>query len=47
MAGKLHPNLFPNLDMIAEIENFYQTLYGLDKAFVEQNIVPTFKGVLP
>lgn len=47
LAGKIHPELFPALDMTAEVENFYQTLYGLDKAFVEQNIVPTFKGVLP
>ena len=47
LAGKLHPNLFPNLDMTAEVQNFYQSLYGLDKAFVEKNIVPTFKGVLP
>lgn len=47
LAGKLHPGLFPNLDMLAEAQNFYQTLYGLDEAFVEENIVPTFKGVLP
>ena len=39
LAGKLHPDLFPNLDMTAEVENFYQTLYGLDEAFVEENIV--------
>ena len=47
MAGKLHPDLFPNLDMTVEAQNFYHTLYGLDGAFVERNIVPTFKGVLP
>jgi iron complex transport system substrate-binding protein len=47
LAGKVHPELFPRLDMTAETQNFYQTLYGLDEAFVEQNIVPTFKGVLP
>lgn len=47
MAGKIHPDLFPKLDMTAEAENFYQTLYGLDKTFVEKNIVPNFKGVLP
>jgi len=47
MAGKIHPDLFPTLDMTAEAQNFYQTLYGLDEAFVTENIVPTFKGVLP
>ena len=39
LAGKLHPDLFPSLDMTAEAQNFYQTLYGLDEAFVEENIV--------
>ncbi len=47
MAGKLHPDLFPELDITAETQNFYQTLYGLDKGFFEQNILPTFKGVTP
>jgi iron complex transport system substrate-binding protein len=47
LAGKIHPDLFPTLDMTAEAQTFYQSLYGLDEAFVEQNIVPAFKGVLP
>jgi len=47
MAGKIHPDLFPALDMTAEVNSFYKTLYGLDEAFVKENIVPTFKGVLP
>lgn len=47
LAGKLHPDLFPTLDMTAETQTFYQTLYGLEEAFVTENIVPTFKGVLP
>lgn len=47
LAGRLHPELFPELDMVAEAQNFYQNLYGLDATFFEQNILPTFKGVLP
>jgi iron complex transport system substrate-binding protein len=47
LAGRLHPELFPGLDITAEARNFYQTLYGLDAAFFEQNILPTFKGDLP
>jgi hypothetical protein len=39
MAGKIHPDLFPNLDMTAEVNSFYKTLYGLDEAFVKENIV--------
>ena len=47
LAGRLHPEQFPDLDMLAEAQIFYQTLYGLDNAFFEQNIYPTFKGDLP
>jgi iron complex transport system substrate-binding protein len=47
LAGRLHPELFPNLDMSAEARTFYQTLYGLDEAFFEQDLHPTFKGDLP
>ena len=47
LAGRLHPEQFPGLDITAEARTFYQTLYGLDAAFFEQNIRPTFKGDLP
>ena len=47
LAGKLHPDRFPTLDMLAEAQTFYQKLYGLDEAFVNENIAPTFSGVLP
>ena len=47
LAGRLHPELFPRLNMVAEAQSFYQNLYGLDAAFFEQNILPTFKGDLP
>ena len=47
LAGRLHPELFPKLDIVAETQTFYQTLYGLDMSFFEQNILPTFKGDLP
>ena len=46
MAGKLHPDLFPNLDIKAEVQNFYKTLYGLDVTFVTEKIIPTFQGDL-
>ena len=39
LAGKLHPDLFPSLDITAEAQNFYQTLYGLDEGFVTEEIV--------
>ncbi len=47
LGGRLHPEQFPGLDIVAEAQTFYETLYGLDAAFFEQNILPTFKGDLP
>ena len=46
LAGRLHPDLFPNLDIDREAQNFYRTLYGLDQNFYDQNIRPTLKGDL-
>lgn len=47
LAGRLHPDRFPDLDIVAEAQAFYETLYGLDAEFFQQKIVPTFKGDLP
>jgi iron complex transport system substrate-binding protein len=47
MASKLHPDLFPNLDIKAEAQGFYQTLYNMDSATFESKIVPLFTGDLP
>jgi iron complex transport system substrate-binding protein len=47
LAGQLHPEFFPNLEITAEAREFYQTLYGLDTVFFDTNILPTFTGVLP
>jgi iron complex transport system substrate-binding protein len=47
LAGRLHPERFPNLDIVGEAQQYYQALYGLDQAFFDQQIRPTFKGDLP
>lgn len=47
LAARLHPQQFPQWDSLTAVKEFYQTLYGLDSAFVEQNILPAFKGDLP
>ncbi len=46
LAGKLHPDRFPGLDLRAEMKAFYQTLYGLDGDFVEKNIFPLLQGAV-
>ncbi len=47
LAGRLHPERFPGLDMEAEAKAFYRELYGLDEAFFMAQIRPTFQGDLP
>lgn len=47
LAGQLHPEGFPNLDIVGEAQQFYQTLYGLDQTVFDQHIRPSFKGDLP
>lgn len=45
LAGKLHPSLFPSLDIVAEARTFYKNLYGLDEGCFAEKILPTFQGV--
>jgi len=47
LAANLHPEKFPDFDIMELITDFYQTLYNLDAKFVEEKIQPTFRGVLP
>jgi iron complex transport system substrate-binding protein len=44
MAGKMHPDLFPNLDIQKEAQIFYQQLYGMDEAAFTKDIMPTLSG---
>ena len=47
LAGKLHPDRFPGLDVIAEARRFYRELYGLDDAAFDQHVRPLLFGDLP
>ncbi len=47
LATRLHPDVFTETDIVQEAEDFYQVLYGLDRQFFEEKIIPTFKGDLP
>lgn len=40
LAGRIHPGLFKDTDMTREVYEFYQKLYGLDRAAVERIIMP-------
>jgi len=47
LAARLHPESFPQFDVVVEAQQFYQKLYGLDSQFFEAKIHPTFRGDLP
>lgn len=43
-AGKLHPDLFANLDIVKEAQTFYQKLYGIDEATFQKDLQPLMSG---
>lgn len=45
VAGKLHPDLFPNFNIVNEAQAFYHDLYGMDEASFKENIQPLLSGV--
>lgn len=47
LAGKMHPDRFPTLDIEQEARTFYEQLYGMDAASFESSILPAFAGDLP
>ncbi len=47
MPGKVHSELFADLDMKHDITMFYKTLYGLDDASVEPHLQPALQGDIP
>lgn len=44
LAKTLHPDKYPDLDLQAELAEFYGFLYGLDGSFVEQEVQTRMKG---
>jgi len=44
MASRLHPETFAEVDMRAEVFEFYSTLYDLDAETVESEVLPLVQG---
>jgi iron complex transport system substrate-binding protein len=44
LAGKMHPDRFPDLDIMQEISAFFGKMYGLDEAAIQEHIVPRLMG---
>lgn len=47
LATKLHPERFADLDIMAEVNDFFAEIYGMDDASIEEHILPALKGDLP
>jgi len=47
MAEKMHPDRFEDLDIKAEIYEFFDAMYGMDQAAVDAYIMPELKGSIP
>ncbi len=43
-ATKIQPDLFADVNMTDEITEFYKTVYGLDDAVIQEQILPLVKG---
>jgi iron complex transport system substrate-binding protein len=43
-AGKMHPDLFPGLEIKKEAQSFFKDIYGMDDPSFQKNIAPIFKG---
>lgn len=46
VADKLHPDLFPGLDIMKEVQAFYKDMYGMDDASFQKNIQPLLTGLI-
>ena len=43
----MHPGDFPDLDARQEAAAFFQEMYGLDEAAVEEHLLPRLQGDVP
>ncbi len=43
LAGRIHPELFKDIDIGKEIRDFYRELYGMDEKAVADKILPAIK----
>ena len=43
-ATKIHPDLFPDVDMTQEIYDFYDQMYGMDRSMIDKEILSRLTG---
>jgi len=47
LTTKVHPELAEQIDILDEVDQFYQTLYRMDQETIEAEVVPKLTGDLP
>jgi iron complex transport system substrate-binding protein len=47
LATKIHPDLTTEVDILDEVNSFYQTLYFLDQETINNEVLPILSGDLP
>ncbi len=47
LATKIHPELTGEIDILAEVNSFYQDLYGMDQETIDREVIPLLTGDLP
>jgi iron complex transport system substrate-binding protein len=47
LATRMHPDLYIDIDIMAEVEDFYTQLYMMDSETIQADIVPLLTGDIP
>jgi len=47
LATKIQPEFTADIDILREVNEFYATLYGLDQAAIDADVLPVLTGDLP
>jgi ABC-type tungstate transport system permease subunit/ABC-type Fe3+-hydroxamate transport system substrate-binding protein len=47
LASKIHPDRFAVLDIVQATRDFFEQMYGMDQAAVDEQIIPELKGSIP
>ena len=46
VATKIHPEVFSDVDMIEEVNTFYEQMYGMDREAIDEHILSVLEGDL-
>ena len=44
MAETIHPDRFESLDMLDEVQTFYEEMYGMEAGTFEEQVLPLITG---